>query len=175
MAPAQGQGYLLKKQVDAARQEFEKAAEMFPADARSNNTLAAIYLGIGMNDEAQKLIDKSMLLDPLNAKTWELRGELAIEQGNLEQALADYERAREIDPEDIRVLRGLARTHMALGNIDEVKEYLEIILESSEDDPAATLLSAILMIREGETETGEGMLGELSDKLSETGFPARTK
>jgi putative PEP-CTERM system TPR-repeat lipoprotein len=162
-----GQGYLIKGQVEPARTEFETAAKLYPANVRASNTLAAIYLGIGLNDDARTLIDKSMLLDPRNAKTWELRGELSIQEGNLQQALMDYERAQEMSPEDMRVLRGLARTHMKLGNIVQLNEILDQILEKSPQDPAATLLSAMLMIREGDTNLGEDMLNELSNKLSE--------
>jgi len=83
-----GQGYLQRSQPDLAREEFEKAARMFPDDVRSSNTLAAVYMQGGMREEAARLIEKSLLLDPDNVKTLELRAQLAIEEGDLDKALS---------------------------------------------------------------------------------------
>lgn len=159
------QAYLLDGQSARARAELEKAADLFPADVRSVNSLAAIYLGSGMRDEARNQINKSLTLDPLNHKTWQLRGELAFSENRFEEALDHFSRAHEIDEEDLRVLRSLARVNLHLGNQAEMKRYLELILELSQDDPAATLLNAILMIGEGDAELGEAMLSNLSLKL----------
>jgi len=162
-----GQGYLARQQPELARREFERAAAMFPGDLRSNNTLAAVYLRSGMLAEAAELIEKSLLLDPDNVKTLELEADLAIAGGNYDEALAILERAHAQDSEDLRVLRGLARVHLLSGNQAEVERYLELILEVSPNDPAATLLSAIQAIGRGDAEIGDEMLSGLSLKLAE--------
>lgn len=159
------QAYLLDGKSERARTELEKASELFPADVRSTNSLAAIYLNSGMRDEARNQINKSLTLDPLNHKTWQLRGELAFSENKFEEALDHFTRANEIDSEDLRVLRSLARVNLHLGDQAEMKRYLEAILEISTEDPAATLLNAILMIGEGDAELGEEMLSNLSLKL----------
>lgn len=159
------QAYLINGKSERARAELEKAAELFPADVRSTNSLAAMYLSSGMRDEARNQINKSLTLDPLNHKTWQLRGELAFSENRFEEAEDHFSRAHEIDAEDLRVLRSLARVNLHLGNQAEMKRYLEMILEISLDDPAATLLNAVLMIGEGDAELGEEMLTNLSLKL----------
>ncbi|MDX1734179.1 MAG: PEP-CTERM system TPR-repeat protein PrsT [Halioglobus sp.] len=164
-----GQGLLIRGEQDAARREFEAAAAMFPSDVRSANTLASVYLRSGLREEAAQLIEKSLLLDPDNVKTLELEADLALLEGRKEKALVNLERAHELDSTDLRVLRGLARAHMLMGNQLEVERYLELILEQSPEDPAATLLSAIIEIERGETELGDAMLSDLSLKLSELG------
>lgn len=162
-----GQGYLQRSQPDRAREEFEKAARMFPDDVRSNNTLAAVYMHSGMREEAARLVDKSLLLDPDNVKTLELQAELAIAEGDVDKALSTLERAYEMDSEDLRVLRGLARVHLLQDNQDQLEHYLDLILEQSPDDPAATLLQAIVMVNRGGAQMGDAMLSDLSLKLSE--------
>lgn len=159
------QAYLLDGKSERARSELEKASKLFPADVRSTNSLAAIYLSSGMRDEARNQINKSLTLDPMNHKTWQLRGELAFSENRFEEALDHFTRAHEIDSEDLRVLRSLARVNLHLGDQAEMKRYLELILEISTEDPAATLLNAILMIGEGDAELGEEMLSNLSLKL----------
>ncbi|NND67682.1 MAG: PEP-CTERM system TPR-repeat protein PrsT [Halioglobus sp.] len=162
-----GQAYQIRGDRDRALREFEAGAAMFPADVRSNNTLAAVYLASNMPAQARGAIDRSMMLDPENPKTWALEGEMAMAEGRQVDALGHYQKAYDYAPEDLKILRSLARVHMLLGNTEETKEYLDLILAQSAYDPAATLLTAILKIQEGDIAEGEAMLGELSNKLSE--------
>ncbi len=165
-----GQAYMVKGDPKQARSEFERAATLLPDDIRANNTLAAIYMQSGMEAEARALVEKTIILNPLNAKTWELRGELEFDGGHYEQALEYFLKGFELDPEDIRLQRALAQVYLQLDDKEKVKEYLDLILEQSEDDPAATLLSAILLIGGGDTELGDSMLTNLSSKLSTLEF-----
>lgn len=161
-----GQALMIDGKAKRARAEFERAADLYPADVRSINSLAVIYLNSGMIEEARIQISKSLTLDPLNAKTWQLRGEHAFSQNNFNDALDHFSRAYELDAEDLRILRSLARVNLHLRDQTEMKRYLELIIEASPGDPAATLLNAVLMIGQGDTELGDSMLSNLSLKLS---------
>lgn len=164
-----GQGLLQRGERDSARREFERAAQMFPADVRSNNSLAAVYIQSGLREEAAELIEKSLLLDPNSVKTLELNAELALIEGHREKAQESLEKAFALDSSDLRILRGLARLHLLNGEQEQIEHYLNLILEQSPSDPAATLLSAIMEIQKGEAELGDAMLSGLSLKLSELG------
>ncbi len=161
-----GQGYLLKGERTLARSEFERAVTLLPENARSNNTLAALYMNSGMDEEARALIEKSLILEPRNPKTWELRGELAFKDKQYNQALEYYLKGFDLDDENLRIQRALAQVYLQLGNREEVRHYIDLILEQSPKDPAATLISAILLIGDGDTELGDKMLANLSGKLS---------
>jgi len=169
-AMLKGQGYLIDGDRESGLKAFEEAARMFPEDVRSNNTLAAVYLTSELPEKARQHIDKSMSLDAKNAKTWELRGELALVDGGYQEALPYFEAAFELDPRDIKVLRALARSHLELGNREETARFLGLMLEVSPEDPAATLISAVMMIGEGDQASGDSMLADLSNQLSEMGF-----
>jgi len=161
-----GQGYLLRGERDLARREFERAASIRPDDVRSNNTVAAIYMTSGMEADARALVEKSLRLEPENAKTWQLRGELSFREKNYEQALEYFRRGNELDPEDLRIQRSLAQVYLQLDDREKTQEYLDLILEESPDDPAATLISALLLIGDGDVELGESMLAGLSGTLA---------
>jgi putative PEP-CTERM system TPR-repeat lipoprotein len=161
-----GQGHLLRGEQELARREFERAASILPDDVRSNNTVAAIYMNSGMEAEALALVEKSLRLDPQNPKSWQLRGELSFQQKNYTQALEYFRRGNELDPEDPRIQRSLAQVYLHLDNREKTQEYLDLILEESPNDPAATLISALLLIGDGDVELGENMLSNLSGTLA---------
>lgn len=161
-----GQGYLLRGERDLARREFERAASILPDDVRSNNTVAAIYMNSGMEAEARTLVEKALRLEPENPKTWQLRGELSLREKNYSQALEYFLRGNELDPEDLRIQRSLAQVYLQLDDREKTQEYLDLILEESPDDPAATLISALLLIGEGDVELGGNMLANLSGTLA---------
>ena len=162
-----GQGYLLRGERDLARREFERAATILPDDVRSSNTVAAVYMNSGMEAEALALVEKSLRLDPQNPKSWQLRGELAFREKNYKQALEYFLRGNELDPEDLRIQRSLAQVYLQLDDREKTQEYLDLILEESPDDPAATLISALLLIGDGDVELGESMLSNLSGMLAQ--------
>lgn len=162
-----GQGHLLRNEPDLARGQFEKATTILPESVRSNNTIAAIYMGRDMDEDARKFVDKSLAMDPKNAKTWQLSGELAFKAKNYDQALEYFQHGYQLDPEDLRMQRSLAQIYLQLGDRAKADEFLHLILEASPDDPAATLISALLLIGDGDVELGESMLGNLSSMLSQ--------
>lgn len=165
-----GQGYLIEGDQSAALREFERAARMFPDDVRSSNTLAAVYLRANLAEKAREQIERSMALDADNSKTWELRGELAVMEQGYEEALPHFLKAYALNSRDIKILRALARTYLQLGDREQTRRYLGEMLAVSPEDPAATLISAIMMIGEGDRASGDSMLSDLSNKLSEMDF-----
>ncbi len=161
-----GQGNLLQGKPELARSEFEQAAMILPDNVRANNTIAVIYMNSGMIEDARALIQKSLQLEPENAKTWQLRGELAFKEKNYQKALEYALKGYELAPGDVRIQRSLAQIYMQLGDRAKTRQYLDLILEQSPEDPAATLISAILLIGEGDSELGDAMLANLSSKLA---------
>jgi putative PEP-CTERM system TPR-repeat lipoprotein len=162
-----GQAHLLQREPELARKEFERAATILPDNVRGNNTIAAIYMNSGMIDDARALVEKSLVLEPENAKTWQLRGELAFKEQNYDSALEYFLKGIALAPDDIRIQRSLAQVYMQLGDREKTRQYLDLILEQSPEDPAATLITAILLIGDGDTELGDSMLSNLSSKLSQ--------
>lgn len=161
-----GQAYLIRKDQTMAQMQFENALAISPNDVRAINTMATLYLQLGWFDKAGNLITKSMDIDPKDEKTWVLKGELALAQGKLEDALIAFNQAFTIDSYDPRVLRNLATTNLKLKNIAQTQTYIDLILAQSPSDPAATLINAWLLMSDNQEALAQQSLADLSAKLS---------
>lgn len=161
-----GQVELLNDNKYQAQAEFEKALKLSPADPRSLNSLALLYMGFGWQQKANDLIEQSLNIAPNNEKTLVLKGELLLAENNSDQALALFEQAFVIDPQDPKILRSLAFLNLRLKNHQEVKKYTELILAQSPLDPAATLISAWRMMLNDDEDLAKQSLAELSSALS---------
>jgi tetratricopeptide (TPR) repeat protein len=126
------------------------------ADARTQYLVVAdAYTQAGQSKESLKVLHKIADLDPLNtnirlklaegylkermdgdaAKAFsEAAGRLA-EGGQFEQALAAYNKALELRPNDRGALKGVVSAHVALGTADEAAELLEQAVTNVSDDP----------------------------------------
>lgn len=161
----QGQAYMLMEQPGEARRAFEGAVAAFPQAPRAHYALVAHYLQQGMIVEAEAALERTEALSPDSIRTWQLRGDLALIENRNDDALGWYTRAYEASPEDMRVLRGMALVHGALGDVVSMQNYLDLMLEQSPDDPAAMLLSAVVKIRDDDPEVAENMLADLAGTL----------
>ncbi|MCP5161460.1 MAG: PEP-CTERM system TPR-repeat protein PrsT [Hahellaceae bacterium] len=161
-----GQAFIIEQNTSRAQAEFEKAAAMFPEDPRALNTLATLYLGLGMVEKAQALVDTSLALDVKNERTWTLNGELALAKHNLTLARAHFEQAFALDAKDPKVLRQLVLVNLQQQRVEEARRYLEIITRNEPEDPTATLISAWLLASEDQMDLARQSLADLSAKLS---------
>ena len=85
---------------------------------------------------ADELLSQALGLDPTNAsahntKAWNLRN-----QGRIEEAVAERERALMLDPADVGALQGLAWDHAWLGHFDKGLELFDKSIRLSPRDPA---------------------------------------
>ena len=85
---------------------------------------------------ADELLSQALALDPTNAwahssKAWNLR-----DQGRIEEALAERERALVLDPGDVGTLQSLAWDHVWLGHFDKGLELFDKSIRLSPRDPA---------------------------------------
>ena len=90
-----GRSYLSMEKYEAARDAYAKATALKPDDADLWADYAfttAMTNGRSLQGAPQELIDKSLKLDPENAKALELAGSAAFEAKNYEQAIDYWQR-----------------------------------------------------------------------------------
>lgn len=87
------------------------AAEASPFDAEIADTLGRLLELAGEHAEAAELLDRAVALDPSRASFRMHRAETAVRLSRLDAALADYDRALELDP--VLAVRGGVRERRA--------------------------------------------------------------
>jgi len=101
------------------------ASDMPPylvANARSYQ--AECHLALGEFNEAQQSIQQALSIDEQHEHALEMRGTLAMQSGQTEQALAILLQAAARHPGNDRILFKLSNVHRQLGNADEAATVL---------------------------------------------------
>jgi tetratricopeptide (TPR) repeat protein len=86
-------------------------------------TLASLSSSIGKFDQAKAYLQQFNESYPDKTKETLEFGEIYEDEGEFEKAKAHYETISLLKPNDKEVLRRLARTEMALGNMEEAESY----------------------------------------------------
>lgn len=85
---ARGVEFAKKKEYDKAVEEFTKAIEAEPQDAKNYFNRATAYRGLNKFTEAFADYSKAIELDPKNTAGYVGRGEVLLQQKQLDNALA---------------------------------------------------------------------------------------
>jgi tetratricopeptide (TPR) repeat protein len=127
-------------QEDALR-HAEEAQRLASDDAGIAVRLGEMQLTLGRLDEARRIANEAIDLDPHSAAGWALRGRVAVIDGQLDAALADFHRAlaahpgdRELIFETAEVYRRMNRPQRALATLASARENYQ-----SGDEPARLL------------------------------------
>jgi len=111
-----GNAWLLVGNAEDAKASLSKAIEMFPTSGELRLDRARALLLLSEWAAAEADLDLTLGKNPLDPLALRLRAEARLEQGKLEHAQTDVERALEIDAKDVStlVLRGTIREALRL-------------------------------------------------------------
>ncbi|MDE7141738.1 MAG: tetratricopeptide repeat protein, partial [Muribaculaceae bacterium] len=127
--------YLFKLHSQANLRRFDDAVDTameglrrFPND--QNLMLGGVQASVnGHNPEhLQELLDKLMVLKPADEQLLNIQGQLYESQGELQKALATYQKLLDMRPDNLNVVRHLAIAYFNLG----VDSYNQMIYETDE-------------------------------------------
>src|SRR4051812_35104331 len=139
--------------LDDAKRDFGKAADLAPGEPAAWANLGLSHLRLGEFDAAKPPIDKAVSLDPNSSDLIFLRGRLQTSQGKLDEGIADYKRAAELDARNMRVRYALAEELERAGgpNADaQAQQLFETILAARPGNIAVTLERARLAAKRGD-------------------------
>ncbi len=122
--------------LDDAKRDFGKATELAPGEPAAWANLGLAHLRLGEFDAATAPIDTAVSIDPTSSDLIFLRGRLRTSQGRLDQGIADYRKASQLDPANVRVRYALA-------------EEIERASGPDADAQAQQLFESILATRPG--------------------------
>ncbi|MBL8056997.1 MAG: tetratricopeptide repeat protein, partial [Anaerolineales bacterium] len=127
-----------------------------------NAGLAPAYLGqalaeIGTNSltAALKNLDAALAADPAYVAGWLARAEYYEARGDAARALADYEQARAVAPEDPAVLARLGLAYVANQRLEEAGDVAEAALARDPGQALAYLARARAALAQGAAEAAD--------------------
>lgn len=121
-----GDTYLLNKQSDLARQQFEKAAQLQNARSYAMARLGQIYETQGNIDKARSSYESSLAADPDNVLAKNNLAWLYAEHGgNIDEALKLAEEAKEKSPEDPTITDTLGWIYVKKGSYQAAVDNLQ--------------------------------------------------
>jgi tetratricopeptide (TPR) repeat protein len=121
---------------------YERRLGSARADAREHRFLATAYLKAHAYEEARKVVEAGLELAPEDAALLALRGEAKAGLGDFEGALADWQRALELDPEDIGPLYSSAFLLERAGRLAEAAVAWRSIIDWNESRGKSTPASS---------------------------------
>ncbi len=84
-------------------------------------------LALGRTDEARPLAEEAIELYPKLGSAWSLRGAVAEAMGQKDEALADYHRGLQYQPDDKRLLLATAELYQRQGRAGRALSLLEAL------------------------------------------------
>jgi len=127
-----GDIYLLRKEHEKAIAELEKAAALNPNAFEVIAELGKVLLWSGRSQEAIRLFERAIRLNPVDAHYYELRlakGYRMMEE--YEKAIPVFEKIAKKDPDRIGVRLELIACYAALGKQKQADEYVAEVLKKS--------------------------------------------
>ena len=150
-----------------ALRDYSTIVSRTPNFVPAINGLASIALQNEDLSKANSLIDKAMSLEPENAITWRLKGQLAYRQGDTDAATAHLQKALTFNRDDPIALRNLVDLYLEAKDYDTAKLFVDEIIEDTPNDPLAILLNSWLQSRDNQQAIDNAKLKELNDFMAQ--------
>ncbi len=138
-----GQLYTVKHDVKKAVAQFEAALAVEPDSEEVVLNLARLYAENGNLDQAAKVIETVPVTDR-TAKMEDVLGASYQQLKKYKEAIAAYQRAKDMEPGDLRTRDSLAQSLLNDNQLDEaLKQYRELSNADPEDVDALVHISEI--------------------------------
>ena len=157
--PAENKGYAARILGKVALQfgdeqlaslSFNRAMELDRRNPDLWVEIARFRADAGDQAGATNAVDEAVKLDPDNIRVLQYRGELLRFQFGLGTALPWFERALEIDPNDVPLLTEYAATLGDMGRMTEMLTVARKIIALDGRNPRAFFMQAVLAARAGQ-------------------------
>jgi protein O-GlcNAc transferase len=121
--------------------QLEEARRLSGDDAELAVRTGELYLALNRPDDARRMVEEAMRIDPRFAPGWALRGRISSAAGQTRQALAEYQRSLGYAPDSVDVAILIAETYRQLNEPDRALLALQSAAEnfSPGDEPQQLL------------------------------------
>jgi TolB-like protein/DNA-binding winged helix-turn-helix (wHTH) protein/Tfp pilus assembly protein PilF len=136
LAEAHTQMGRIKQQVDldwvGADASFQRAVALNPESPEVVRAATGSAAMLGRFDEALPLKHRAVDLDPLNADSWEQLAETEFFMGQLDEAVADFKKALELNRDVVAAHMTLSEIYMMRGRPHDALSEIELIRDDSD-------------------------------------------
>jgi len=155
-----------------AEKQFHKAMELSPKDAVSASWFAEFLLDMGRYDDALKYARRAQEINPRWLESMTVAGNIHAFSGNPDLAIAEYQRALEIEPNHALTNHFLGRAYLAKGEFAEAIDQLRRANELLGQATFSTGDFGYALARGGKRPEAEHLLAELLRKRQDAYYPA---
>ena len=133
--------YLQLGQEEQASHALERLVELEPDNGRALYNLGVLYLNLGQNDDAEKVLKASASKldipgqEKRRAAAYDTLGTLYFRKNNMEGAQYAWKKALSLDPDNEDIKMNLAIVQLKRGQVTSAINDLQKALKSHPDDP----------------------------------------
>ena len=146
-----GQLYTVKHDSKKAEEQFKTAQAIEPDSEEVVLNLARLYAESGDLQHAAKVIEDV----PVNDRTSKMEFTLGAAYDQLKQpkdAIAAYQRARDMEPGDLHTLDALAQALLSNNQLDEAQKQFQQLAAADPENPEALVHISEIQRRQGKFE-----------------------
>lgn len=160
-----GDVYLAHEYQPEARAAYARAVEVMPDRSDLQYRLALIAILLGDDDAALVALDDALSLPHPDVMVpgRVRRGRILLDRGRNEEALADFERALRLQPDNPAALEGLGRARLGLGDADGAIEALRQALTLEPDATRLYTPLGMALRNRGDTEAARQALARAGE------------
>ncbi|MCB2099387.1 MAG: PEP-CTERM system TPR-repeat protein PrsT [Rhodobacterales bacterium] len=155
-----GLAFFNKHDLVKADKAFDAAMRMVPDFVLGLHGKAKVAIKRGEGARAEALVDRALKVEPDNADSWFLKGDLRQSLGDKEGALEAYNKAVEVHTGHLPSRTNRAAILMDMGRNEEAKADLDFVREIDRGDPQAAFLQAQVQARMGDENGARATLKE---------------
>ncbi|MGB3723219.1 MAG: XrtA/PEP-CTERM system TPR-repeat protein PrsT, partial [Pacificimonas sp.] len=155
------------RDLEGAEREFNRALALAPNDPSTVGAVAKFMGAIGQHEQALGLVDDVLKSRPSHVKTLIIAGDLTRNAKGLEEALPFFNRAVDIDRNNIEALLERAATFGDLRKEKEAREDLKRVNQLVKNHPLSLYLEAVLDTRNGDTDNARALMTETKGLLND--------
>ncbi len=152
--------------IDEARKDYISILEIEPSRTSTINALASLELQQENFESSLNYIERSLAINSNDSTTWRIKGDLALAQKQIDNAIEAYLEGYKIDPESPIIKRSLVTGYLQNQDIPAAKELLDNVLSQTPGDPTATLIKAWLLAKDQSYDDASSELEKLSSNLA---------
>jgi len=155
---------LTQNQADKVEETLKEIVELDKKGTQSvkaRNKLALLYVATRRADKARILVKELLDEHPDDADALALRGEFALAENHLPDAISDFRSSLAQQPHNTKVLKLLSTAHQLNNDKVLARENLEKVVEISPKDEIARLDLVNLLLQTGATEQATQQLNTL--------------